>query len=290
MHAIAIASSMASGVIESNRTGGTVKRLHCGWAAQAGVSAAQLAALGFTGPPTVLEGRFGLFEAFLHGQFDSAAVTDGLGQSWSVQDIFFKPYPANHFTHTIIDATRALREQGLHPADVASVTVGVPLSVVRTVGEPIERKRRPSTPYEAQFSGPYAAAVGAFGGGGLGAAIGDYRPELFESQDRRAFMDCVDVVADPECTALFPHQFPSIVRASTRDGRHWVAKAMHNRGGSAYPLTAAELQVKFLDNSAGVLTGDAATSMAATIRDLAGSTAPHDLMSDLSALSAAEND
>ena len=57
-HAMAIAVSFASGVIEGNRTGGTVKRTHCGWAAHGGVTAAQLAARGFTGPPTALEGRF----------------------------------------------------------------------------------------------------------------------------------------------------------------------------------------------------------------------------------------
>ena len=56
---------------------------------------------GFTGPPTVLEGRFGFFEAWLHGQFFPDAVTDGLGEDWSVPGIFFKPYPANHFTHTV---------------------------------------------------------------------------------------------------------------------------------------------------------------------------------------------
>ena len=34
-----IAASMGAGVIEANRTGGTVKRVHCGWAAHAGVLA-----------------------------------------------------------------------------------------------------------------------------------------------------------------------------------------------------------------------------------------------------------
>ena len=60
---------MAAGVIEANRTGGTVKRMHCGWAAHAGVAAAELVAHGFTGPPTVLEGRFGFFQAWLHGRW-----------------------------------------------------------------------------------------------------------------------------------------------------------------------------------------------------------------------------
>ena len=103
-HSVGIAASMASGIIEANRTGGTVKRMHCGWAAHAGVSAAQLVRHGFTGPATVLEGRFGFFQAWLHGQFNPAAISDGLGEEWAVPDIFFKPYPANHFTHTAIDA------------------------------------------------------------------------------------------------------------------------------------------------------------------------------------------
>ncbi len=92
-----------------------MKRLHCGWAAHAAVTAAQLVRHGFTGPPTVLEGRFGFFQAFLRGQFDLAQVTDGLGEEWAVPGIFFKPYPANHFTHAAVDAGRALRATGCRP-------------------------------------------------------------------------------------------------------------------------------------------------------------------------------
>ena len=62
--ALAIACSLGSGLIEANRTGGTVKPLHCGWAAHGAVIAAELAQAGMTGPPTVLEGRFGFFGAF----------------------------------------------------------------------------------------------------------------------------------------------------------------------------------------------------------------------------------
>ena len=80
---------------------------------------------GFTGPPTVLEGRFGFFEAWLHGQFDGTAITDGLGDDWVVPGIFFKPYPANHFTHAAVDARPRVRARGVTPDDVESVTVGV---------------------------------------------------------------------------------------------------------------------------------------------------------------------
>ena len=109
-HAMGVACSMASGIIEANRTGGTVKRLHCGWAAQAGVTAAMLVERGITGAPTALEGRFGLFQALLRDEWSAAPVLDGLGDRWEAASIFYKPYPANHFTHTAIDAAIRLRD------------------------------------------------------------------------------------------------------------------------------------------------------------------------------------
>jgi 2-methylcitrate dehydratase PrpD len=141
--AIGIAVSMAGGVLEANRTGGTVKRVHCGWAAHAAVTAAMLAARGVTGPPTVLEGRFGFFRAFLDGRYDSGAITTALGEQWEVPGIYFKPYPANHFTHAGIDAALALRAEGIGVDDVAALRLCVSEPTLRTIGEPIELKRAP---------------------------------------------------------------------------------------------------------------------------------------------------
>jgi 2-methylcitrate dehydratase PrpD len=252
-HAVAVAASMGSGVIEGNRAGGTVKRMHCGWAAHAAVSAAQLVRLGFTGPPSVLEGRFGFFQAWLHGQFDPSAITDALGVNWAVPGIFFKPYPANHFTHAAIDAARELRERGLVPDLVKSAILGVAAPTVRTIGEPIQVKRAPETGYMAQFSGPYAVAVGLFGGAGLGAGLTDFTDELARDPSRRALMARVSVVADDRCTEVFPYQFPAILRVRTRDGRDLTAEAMVNRGGPERPLSYAELATKFLSNAERLL-------------------------------------
>lgn len=279
--ALGLTASMASGVIEANRTGGTVKRLHCGLAAQAGVTAAQLVRRGFTGPPTVLEGRFGFFEAWLHGQFFPDAVTDGLGEEWSVPGIFFKPYPANHFTHTTVDAGRAFREQGLTPDRVASVVVGVAGSTVRTIGEPIEVKRAPETGYQAQFSGPYAFAAGLLGGGGLGTGLDDYSDELAQDPERRALMAKVDVVADDECNAIYPFQFPAVVTLTTTDGEVLVEKVLTNRGGPARPLSDDELATKFRDNVAGRLDADAADAVRRAALDLTGAADVTDLLSPL---------
>jgi 2-methylcitrate dehydratase PrpD len=40
-------------------------------------TAAVLAQEGVTGPPTVLEGRFGFFQAYLDGRYDEGAMLDG---------------------------------------------------------------------------------------------------------------------------------------------------------------------------------------------------------------------
>lgn len=262
VHALGLAASMGSGVIEANRTGGTVKRMHCGWAAHAAVSAVELVELGFTGPPTVLEGRFGFFQAWLHGEYAPERVTEGLGERWEVPRIFFKPYPANHFTHTAVDAGAELRRRGVDPDRIARIDLGVAEPVVRTIGEPIEVKRRPKTGYMAQFSGPYAVAVGLLGGSGLGAGLDDYTDELAHEPRRLAIMDKVHVAADAECTAIFPTQFPCVLRATMRDGEEVVVPVLANRGGPERPLTFDELGLKFRDNAGRLLPADTLAEVA----------------------------
>jgi len=82
--AAGIAASMGAGLLEANRTGGTVKWVHCGWAAHCGVAAADLARHGLTGPPTVLEGRFGFLQAFCGDRAHPYAVVRGLGTDWEL--------------------------------------------------------------------------------------------------------------------------------------------------------------------------------------------------------------
>ena len=253
--AMGIAASMAGGIIEANRTGGTVKRIHCGWAAHAAICAARMAQFGITGPPTALEGRFGFFRAFLDDHYDPAAITDGLGEQWCVPDINFKPYPANHFTHAGIDAAIALRERGIRPDDVASLTLGVSAPTVHTIGAPIEVKRNPETGYQAQFSGPYTVAAGLFGGHGLGVGLADFTDELARDPARRALMAKVDVVADASCTEVFPHQFAAVLTCVTTSGQELTERVMTNLGGSRRPLSDGQLAAKFADNASSALTG-----------------------------------
>jgi 2-methylcitrate dehydratase PrpD len=170
-----------------------------------------------------------------------------------VQDIFFKPYPANHFTHTAIDAGLATRARGIAPEDVEAMTLAVPTAVIRTIGQPIETKRTPDTGYQAQFSGPYAVVAGLLGGGGLGVGLDDFTDELARDPMRRALMARVDVVSDDRLDRIFPYQFPAILTVRTKDGAVVTEEVLANRGGNRRPLRDDELALKFRDNACGRL-------------------------------------
>src|SRR5690606_33576457 len=147
------------------------------------------------------------------------------------------------------DAARALRERGVRPEDVVSMTLGVAAQCHPTVGTPIEVKRAPATGYMAQFSGPYTVVAGLLGGSGLGLGLDDFTDELAVDEQRRRLMALVDVVADDECSAIFPKQFPAVLTVRTADGTEYVEKVLTNRGGPHRPLSYAELATKFADNA-----------------------------------------
>ncbi len=259
-HALGIAVSMGSGVIEANRAGGSVKRLHCGWAVHAGIVAAQCARAGITGPPTAFEGRFAFYQAFCGGMASPGEIESGLGTSWCIPGVFYKPYPANHFTHTAIDAALSLRKR-VAPDEVASVRIGVATPTVRTIGEPRQQKIRPQSGYHGQFSGPFAFAAAFLGGGGLGVALEDFSDENACDERYLSLAARVEVVGDAECDAIFPNQFPAIVRLTTVNGEVLEERVMSNRGGPARPLSRDELLVKFTGNARRVIEERAANDL-----------------------------
>ncbi|WP_281690334.1 MmgE/PrpD family protein [Pseudonocardia thermophila] len=267
-HAAGIAASMGAGILEANRTGGTVKRVHCGWAAHAGVVAADLARHGLTAPPTVVEGRFGFLQAFCGDHADVDAVTAGLGEHWHLPGIFFKPYPCNHFTHAGIDAARQLVAAGVDAAHITEIELGLPTPVLRTIAQPAQEKARPRSGYHAAFSGPYTVAAAFLGGGGLGVGHADFTDDAAADPARLELAAKVRCLADAWCDELFPDQFPAVLRVRLRDGTHHEARVPANRGGPQRPLSAAEHAAKFRMNAERVLDAETAAAVAAAVLDL----------------------
>lgn len=269
-HAAGIACSMGAGLLEANRTGGTVKRIHCGWAAHAGVTAAQLARHGLTGPPTVVEGRFGFLYAHCGERSDVDAVVDRLGEHWELPGVFFKPYPCNHFTHAGIDAALEIRSRGVDPAQIESIELGVPSPVLRTIAQPPEAKARPESGYHAAFSGPYTVAAALTGGGGLGLGHEDFSDAAAADEERLALAARVTCVADARADEIFPHQFPAVLTVRLRDGTEHQARVDVNRGGPGNPLSSEELATKFTLNAEAFLDPAAARELSDAVLALPG--------------------
>lgn len=247
-HAIGISASMGSGLIEANRTGGTIKRVHCGWAAHSGITAAELATGGLTGPPTVLEGRFGFFEAFTGGFYDRPSLVGGLGEEWELLRLFTKPYPTNHFTHAGIDAAIKLRQEGVNPDSISVIRLGVPAPVLRVIAEPIDAKAAPESGYSARFSGPFTVATAFLGGGGLGVSAADFSDDAVRDPERLALSALVHCYADEQSTRDFPNQFPGVLNIEINDGTSFEHRVTHTRGGPENPLSGDELELKFRIN------------------------------------------
>jgi 2-methylcitrate dehydratase PrpD len=191
--ALGLAGSTSSGLFEYLADGSQTKPFHAGWAAHAGIVAAQLAAAGLRGPTTVIEGRFGLFGALL-AQDRAADVAEqlaDLGQRWETLRISIKPYPTCHFTHAAIEAGLGLVADGIDATDVEQVRLTVPPASVPIVLEPRDPKMRPRTSYDAKFSLPYTVAaalvdgrvdLGTFSAEQLGA------PEILKLAARTEFV------------------------------------------------------------------------------------------------------
>src|SRR5256885_1876148 len=121
-HAIGVAGSLASGIIEYLADGSWTKRLHAGAAAQAGIRAALLAEGGFTGPATVLEGSHGFYKAFAPSKApDFAPLLERLGASWVLETVAVKPYACGTMNQPFIDCAIELARSGVTADDVVSM-------------------------------------------------------------------------------------------------------------------------------------------------------------------------
>jgi 2-methylcitrate dehydratase PrpD len=250
-----IALSVASGSLEFLEDGAWTKRLHPGWAAVGGITAANFARHGFVGATRAYEGRFGLYASHLgkSADVDFGRITHGLGSVWETEEIAVKPYPLCHFVHSLADCAIALHERGIRAEDVAQICALVPKEGIKAVCEPLAKKRKPVSDYDAKFSVPYVVATallrGRFGLAELeAAALGDTQTLTLAQK--------VSYEADPR--SGFPRYYSGELVVRLKDGREVRYREAINRGAGERPITNAEVVAKFLDNASLVMSRDKA--------------------------------
>jgi 2-methylcitrate dehydratase PrpD len=257
-----IVLSMAAGTREYSTDNSGSKRLHAGWAAVCGLTAAALARQGFTGPRTAYEGRFGLYATHLGltaPSLDLPAATAGLGSVWETTQVAVKPYPACQLSIACIDAAVALWREGvIDPASVVHVETVVPPHAVQIVCEPAAAKLVPASGYATQFSLPFCVANALIHG-----RFGLADMERFEDAAVRALAAKVSYRVDHHTN--YPKHFSGEVIVTLADGRVLSHREDINRGAADRPVTPPEIREKFYQNATLAVSHDRADAICAAI-------------------------
>jgi len=260
--ALGIAGTQACGLMAA-QYGSMVKRMHLGRSSQSGVYAADLAALGFRGIRNVLEAPYGgFFSTMIGDRTGLSSVIDGVGERFELLGTGFKLYPSCGSTHTTVDALLALRaaHPGLTPEQVESITVHATTSTRDHVGWPYV----PDTVTSAQMNLPYTVAALLLDGG---LTVDSFREDRLRDPRILDLVSRVRVEVDPAFDRL-GREGRHAVRVQVRlaDGRTLEASRIHAKGTASHPLTAGEVEAKFSDLAARVVSRDRATQILDTVR------------------------
>ena len=156
-NAFGIAGSLAGGLMAFAKagSGGMVKRLHLGRAAEGEVVAARRRNA-FEGPRNVPEGRYGLLEAFCDDK-NPALLTKGLGQTYETDRVCFKRYPCHVTAHVPVQLLRGFMEQHrFGGGDIRDLTIEASAKVASHHSE-----RDSADIMLAQYSVPFCVAIAA---------------------------------------------------------------------------------------------------------------------------------
>ena len=258
--ALGIAGHQSSGLFEGVKEGKMTKRFAAGWAAQSGVTAADLAKLGFTGPSTVLEGEWGYLKAF-SDQADPSQLTAELGEHYNIMETTFKPYPCCKALHAAIDGMLELNGQyRFDPDKVAEVVVGGYEKLVR-----MHDIYNPATSMAAQFSIPYVVSVALLKGI---PGVEDFGERNIRDEKVLKFARKVKLAVDPEVTPYFPANEPSKVTVKLIDGNSFTKTVICSKGTPNNPMSREELEVKFRTLATRAIRAQRAEKAVASIRNL----------------------
>ncbi len=197
-----------------------------GWGAMCGLSAAYLAADGFTGAPALV--------------VDSQSVAHlwaDLGSRWRILELYFKAYPICRWAQPAVEAALSLRRQhALDPDAIASVEIETFHNAVRL------DQHRPRTTEEAQYSLPFPVAAALVRGqlaafDIAGPALRD--PQVLSMSDRVRMVEAQDL------EARFPAERLARARIVLADGKVLESETCPARGDAERPLSDEEILSKF---------------------------------------------
>lgn len=262
-HALAIAASMASGIRVNFGT--MTKPLHVGRASQNGVTAAELAARGFTGGGDALDGPWGFFQVFSFADgFDPDRIVGVLGRPHTIVSpgVSIKPYPCGVLGHPSMDAMRTLvLTHDVKPEQIKAIRLRAGSNILNPL-----RYKVAKSELEAKFSPPFMLSALAIR---RKAGIHEFTDEFVLSEPVQTMMAKVTTVLDPEIEAKGFEKIRSTVEVDLLDGRTLVQPADERyRGGPDHPFTREDLHEKFTDCASLVLDAETRERVFTTVEQI----------------------
>lgn len=236
--ATGIAASMSSGLLEFIADGAWTKPLHAGHAASSGIRAARLAAVGYTGPATAIEGSHG----FLHAFGRRAGVPPGLSAGESMARTAVKRYSCCRYMHGCIDLLLEIAdEEDMQPGDVDAVRCGVLSAGWQLVADPPAAEQRIRGQVDAQFSMAFGAALALTR---RTAGLDDFERAGELARELEPLMRRVECFRSPRLDAAYPAAWGAEVEVRTRGGRVLTRAEDHFLGSPERPFTRDDLLAK----------------------------------------------
>jgi 2-methylcitrate dehydratase PrpD len=235
--ALSLGASQAGGLRENFGT--MTKPFHAGRAAESGVVAAELAALGFTASPRGLEADRGFFRA-AGGGYDAAAIEGKLGAPWTFASpgVSIKPHPSGSLTHPGMAVMLDLiRRHDLRPERVRRVAVGTNHNMPNALIH-----HRPTDELQAKFSMEFCMAILLLE---RRAGLEQFTDEVVNRPDVQALLRRVDFGVHPEAEAAGFDKMTTLVEVELDDGTVVRGRADFGKGSPANPMTDDELGEKF---------------------------------------------
>lgn len=198
------------------------------WSTVTGCMAVSLAQAGFTGPTDILDHP---------AYFDRAAILRGLGRSFAIDRVYFKPYSCCRWAHAAIDGLTDIFEgEGLRWEAVKSVEVHTFERALKLNNEP-----DPNTLEGAQYSVPFVLGVAAVEGRSALLPLTEKSLHRAETVD---FAGRVTLLVDDEIDAAFPATTGARIVLKTATGQH-LREVRHPLGDPDNPMPHDQLLEKF---------------------------------------------
>jgi 2-methylcitrate dehydratase PrpD len=235
--AISIGATQAAGLRENFGT--MTKPFHAGRAAENGMLAAEIAALGFTASPNGLEADRGFFRA-AGGGYAPEMIEGRLGRPWTFKSpgVSIKPHPSGSLTHPgMAVMLELIRKHDIRPDQVRRVTVGTNHNMPNALIH-----HRPKNELQAKFSMEFCMAILLLERRG---GLEEFTDEVVNRPDVQAMIAKVDFGVNAEAEAAGFDKMTTIVDIELADGRRVSGRADFGKGSPVNPMSDAELSDKF---------------------------------------------